>query len=104
MTAYKQPDIGHMPFNGHRTCKEVREDQEARAIRRELGNARMSRDQLPWCPKEYREEYQRLRLNKHLGATEARRLIELQISTDERRGATFVPVGERKFAGAYNPR
>ena len=60
--------IGHMPFAGHRNQKQVREDEEARAIRRRLGNPNLSRDQLPWCPREYRDEYQRLRLgNGDLG-------------------------------------
>jgi hypothetical protein len=31
------PAHGHMPFKGHRTQAEVREDEERNAIRRSLG-------------------------------------------------------------------
>lgn len=31
------PAIGHMPFKGHRTCEEVRQDEDRRAILHSLG-------------------------------------------------------------------
>lgn len=35
----RQPPIGHMPFDGHRTCKQVREDAE-RALKGMADNIR----------------------------------------------------------------
>jgi hypothetical protein len=62
-----------MPFKGHRTCQQVREDAERRNY-----------DQLPWCPAAYRDFYHSLRA-KGFSAAETRPLIEEQIAWDERR-------------------
>lgn len=68
------PAKGHMPFPGHRTLKQVREDETRHA-------------QLPWCPIEYRENYLHLR-RKGWSAAEARPLIEQLIKADKRRQPT----------------
>lgn len=75
-----RPAIGHMPFPGHRTQAEVREDEERRATN--------AYDQLAWCPREYRNLYRRLR-QKGWPAYEARPLIEEHMAL---RSSVSVPV------------
>lgn len=55
-------------------------------------------DQLPWCPKEYRDHYRSLR-RKGLSAAKARPLIEEQINTDNRRRSQSVLVSSERPSG-----
>ena len=64
-----------MPFAGHRTQREVREDKELLRYGAQL-----------WCREDYRDQYIELR-RKRMTAVEARFLIEQQIEADERRQA-----------------
>lgn len=66
-----------MPFKGHRTQKEVREDDEVRLYGR-----------LPeWCPEAYRQQYYHLQRKCGFTLDQARALIESQIEVDKRRSA-----------------
>jgi hypothetical protein len=67
--------IGHMPFAGHRTQEEVREDEE-----------RMRYGYQLWCPEDYRSWYIELR-RQGFTAIEGRAFIEEQIAADDRRQA-----------------
>lgn len=73
---------GHMPFKGHRTQQEVREDAKRY-------------DQLPWCPSEYRPLYLRLR-RKGFSAIEARPLVEAHIEIEIRRSSSVPVVAKQK--------
>lgn len=72
------PARGHMPFPGHRTQEQVRQDDEERLYGR-----------LPeWCPEAYREQYYHLKRKCGFKVEEARALIESQIARDTRRSAS----------------
>jgi hypothetical protein len=78
MTNHPAAAHGHMPFAGHRTQKEVREDIDARLYGR-----------LPeWCPQEYREQFYHLQRKCGFTIDEVRALVESQIATDNRRSAS----------------
>lgn len=50
---------------------------------------RRSERQMAWCPAEYREEYRRLVISKHIRASDARQIILDQIKADEAKLSPF---------------
>lgn len=71
------------------------------AVRAKAGRKRTD-TVLAWCPPEYRDRYRHLKDSQLLRAAEARRIIEDEIATDERRRLAAMTPHERQLERIRN--